>query len=106
MRMVAISAPAVASNFPDTYLRVQGWLKRLGVSAIFDVSFGAELRSKSTGAHPDATDPRPSSLSLARQSSRYIELYKPELMPYLAPADSPMVHTIKMIREYYPQYRP
>jgi iron only hydrogenase large subunit-like protein len=35
----------------------------------------------------------------------YIEIYQPRLLPYLAPADSPMLHTIKMIREYYPQYK-
>jgi ArsR family metal-binding transcriptional regulator len=34
----------------------------------------------------------------------YIELNRPELLPYLAPADSPMLHTIKMIRRFYPQY--
>jgi hypothetical protein len=32
-------------------------------------------------------------------------LYRPELIPYLAPADSPMMHTMKMIKRYYPQYK-
>ena len=35
----------------------------------------------------------------------YIETYQPSLLPYLVPADSPMVHTIKMIKEFYPQFR-
>jgi ABC-type transporter Mla subunit MlaD len=35
----------------------------------------------------------------------FIEIYHPELLPYLAPADSPMLHSIKMIREYYPQFK-
>jgi iron only hydrogenase large subunit-like protein len=35
----------------------------------------------------------------------YVEIYRPELIPYLAPADSPMLHTVKMIKEFYPQYR-
>jgi iron only hydrogenase large subunit-like protein len=34
----------------------------------------------------------------------FIEIYHPELIPSLAPADSPMLHSIKMIREYYPRY--
>ncbi|MEQ8161276.1 MAG: ATP-binding protein, partial [Smithellaceae bacterium] len=35
----------------------------------------------------------------------YIEIYQPELIKYLVPYDSPMIHTIKMIRRYYPAYR-
>jgi hypothetical protein len=35
----------------------------------------------------------------------FIELYRPELIPYLAPADSPMMHTMKMIKRYYPEYK-
>lgn len=34
----------------------------------------------------------------------YIQIYHPKLIPYLAPADSPMMHTIKMIKRFYPQY--
>ncbi len=35
----------------------------------------------------------------------YLQIYQPELLPHLAPADSPMLHTIKMVREFYPQFR-
>ncbi|MDR3138294.1 MAG: methyl-accepting chemotaxis protein, partial [Treponema sp.] len=35
----------------------------------------------------------------------FIEIYRPELIPYLAPADSPMLHTMKMIKRFYPQYK-
>ncbi|MDR2302800.1 MAG: 4Fe-4S binding protein, partial [Deltaproteobacteria bacterium] len=45
--MVAIVAPAVASTFPNQYFNFNGWLKSLGVKAVFDVSFGAELTVKS-----------------------------------------------------------
>lgn len=103
--MVAISAPAIAANFPGNYLRLHGWLSSLGVEAFFDVSFGAELTIKSyieavKKLKPPAliSQPCPAIVS-------YIEIYQPELIPYLAPADSPMLHTIKMIREYYPAYR-
>lgn len=34
----------------------------------------------------------------------YIEIYRPELIQHLAPADSPMMHTVRMIREFYPEY--
>src|SRR6185369_8375619 len=46
-KIVAIVAPAIASNFPGKYLNFNGWLKRIGVKGIFDVSFGAELTIKS-----------------------------------------------------------
>lgn len=103
--MVAIVAPAVAASFTETYLNLNGWLKQLGVSAVFDVSFGAELTVKSyveyiknSGAKTVIAQPCPAIVN-------YIELYRPELLPYLAPADSPMLHTIKMIKEFYPQYK-
>jgi Fe-S-cluster-containing dehydrogenase component len=42
-RIIAMVAPAVASNFPGRYLNLNGYLKSRGVKAVFDVSFGAEL---------------------------------------------------------------
>ena len=104
-KMVAVVAPAIASSFPGRYRRFLGWLKSLGVSACFDVSFGAELTVKSYVRHIDEAEP---TLVIAQPCPAivsYIELYRPELLQYLAPADSPMLHTIKMIREYYPEYR-
>ncbi|MBN2651653.1 MAG: 4Fe-4S binding protein [Spirochaetales bacterium] len=102
--LVAIVAPAAASNFPDEYLNLNGWLKELGVRAVFDVSFGAELTVKSylEAIKNDKiknliAQPCPSIV-------RYIELYHPELIPFLAPADSPMLHTMKMIKSFYPKY--
>lgn len=104
-KIVAIAAPAIASNFPNSYLKLNSWLKDIGVEAIFDVSFGAELTVKSyleySKTNPNKTiiaQPCPAIVS-------FIEIYKPELIDNLAPADSPMLHTIKMIKEYYPQYR-
>jgi hypothetical protein len=35
----------------------------------------------------------------------YIELHHPELIRYLAPADSPMMHTMKMVREFYKEHK-
>lgn len=103
-RIVAVVAPAVASNFPGKYLQLNAWLKEIGVAALFDVSFGAELTIKSyleyAKSNPQTiiAQPCPSIVS-------YIEIYQPELLPYLAPADSPMLHTIKMIKNFYTEYR-
>jgi Fe-S-cluster-containing hydrogenase component 2 len=42
-KIIAVTAPAVASVFPDQFLNLNGYLKSLGVEAFFDVSLGAEL---------------------------------------------------------------
>ena len=103
--MVAMVAPSAATNFAEQYLRLNGWLKTLGVAAVFDVGFGAELAARSFAEHlkthpesPLITSPCPAVVS-------YIELYQPELLPYLAPIDSPMIHTVRMIERHYPQFR-
>jgi len=104
-KMVAIVAPAIAANFPYNYLKLNGWLKSIGIEAVFDVSFGAELTVKSyieylKENHPDMIIAQPCPAIVT-----YIEIYKPELLKYLAPAHSPMLHTIQMIKNFYPQYK-
>lgn len=79
-------------------------MKSLGVKAVFDVSFGAELTTKSyveyiKNKNPDLLIAQPCPALVS-----YCEIYKPDLLKYLVPADSPMAHTMKMIREYYRQY--
>jgi len=103
--MVSVIAPAVAASFPTTYLNLNGWLKKEGVSANFDVSFGAELTIKSYLDHIQKNNPRTVIAQPCPAIVSYIELYKPELLEYLAPADSPMLHAVKMIKEFYPEYK-
>lgn len=103
--MVTVIAPAIAASFPTTYLNLNGWFKQQGVSANFDVSFGAELTIKSYLDHIQRNNPKTVIAQPCPAIVSYIELYKPELLEYLAPADSPMLHTVKMIKEFYPQYR-
>ena len=103
-KIVAIAAPAVASNFPGEYLHLNGWLKSLGVEAVFDVSFGAELTVKSYLEVIKTKKPKCVIAQPCPALVSYIEIYKPELLEYLAPADSPMMHTMRMVRQFYPQY--
>lgn len=103
--MVTIVAPAIAASFPTTYLNLNGWLKKQGISANFDVSFGAELTIKTYLDHIEKNSPKTVISQPCPAIVSYIELYKPELLEYLAPADSPMLHAIKMIKEFYPQYK-
>lgn len=103
--MVSIIAPAVAASFPESYLNLNGWLKDQGVKANFDVSFGAELTIKSYLEYVKQAKPKTVIAQPCPAIVNYIELYKPELLGYLAPADSPMLHAIKMVKEFYPQYK-
>ncbi len=105
IKIIAIVAPGVATSFPNEYLNLNGWIKSIGINAIFDVSFGAELAVKS---YIDLLKTSNKKMVIAQPCPvlvNYIEIYYPELIPYLAPVDSPMGHTMKMIREFYPQYR-
>ena len=104
-KVVAIAAPAVASSFPDEYLKLNGYLKSIGVEAIFDVSFGAELTVLSYLDYIKKENPKMVIAQPCPAIVTYIETYQPELIPYLAPAHSPMLHTIMMVREFYPQYK-
>ncbi|MDX9801913.1 MAG: [Fe-Fe] hydrogenase large subunit C-terminal domain-containing protein [Spirochaetia bacterium] len=103
-KMIAIVAPASAAVFPDDFMRLNSYLKSIGVEAVFDVSFGAELTVKSYFEHIKATNPKTVIAQPCPAIVTYVEIYKPELLEYLAPADSPMTHTIKMIKHFYPEY--
>jgi len=103
--IIAVAAPAVASFFPDQFLNLNGWLKSLGVEAFFDVSLGAELTVMSYIDYIREKKPRTVISQPCPAIVTYIEIHHPNLLPYLAPADSPILHTIKMIKEYYPEYK-
>jgi iron only hydrogenase large subunit-like protein len=104
-KMVAVVAPAIASFLPDEYMNFNGWLKSLGVAAVFDVSFGAEITVVSYLDHIKTNNPKTVIAQPCPAIANYIQIYAPKLIPFLAPADSPMLHTIKMLREYFPQYK-
>jgi iron only hydrogenase large subunit-like protein len=103
--IIAIVAPASAASFDGKYLELNGLLKSLGVQAVFDVSFGAELTVKSYVNYINKNNPVTVIAQPCPTLVSYIEMYRPELIPYLAPADSPMMHVMKMIKRYYPRYK-
>lgn len=103
--MIAVAAPALISSFRDNYRNLIGWLKQKGVAAVFDVSFGAELTVRSYLEYIKEASPEVVISQPCPAIVTYIEIYKPELIKMLAPADSPMLHTIKMIKKYHPEYK-
>ena len=105
VKMIAIVAPAIVTSFPDKYLHFNTWLKSIGVEAVFDVSFGAELTVKSYLEHIKNKKPKLVISQPCPAIVTYVQIYRPELIPYLAPAHSPMLHTILMVKEFHPEYR-
>ena len=103
-KIIAVVAPAAASVFPGQFLNLNGWLKSVGVEAFFDVSFGAELTVISYLDYIKGENPKTVIAQPCPAIVSFIQIYHPELLSCLAPAHSPMLHTIKMIREYYPEY--
>jgi PAS domain S-box-containing protein len=102
--IVGIVAPSAAASFPETYLNLIGWLKAKGLRAAFDVSFGAELTAYSLVEHIRTKNPRLVIASPCPAIVTFVQTYHPELLEHLPPVDSPMLHTVKMIRTYYPQF--
>jgi len=103
VKMVAIVAPAAAALKAD-YKQLTTYLKNSGIKAVFDVSFGAELTVKSYLEYIKEHNPKCIIAQPCPSLVTFIELYRPELFKYLAPVDSPMAHTMKMIREFYKEY--
>lgn len=103
--MVAVIAPSAEISFGKELLQFNGFLKSAGISAFFDVSFGAELTIESYLKHIQSQKPRTVISQPCPAIVSYIEQVRPELIPLLAPADSPMVHTIKMINRFYPKFK-
>ncbi len=102
--VIAIVAPAVAVNFKGQDKELNGWLKSIGVKAVFDVSFGAELTTKTyveqmTRENPELMISQPCPALIT-----YMETYRPNLIKYLAKGDSPMAHTVEFIRHFHPEY--
>lgn len=87
--MGVLIAPAAAINFPGSLPQLITALRMMGVKAVFDVSFGAEITTymymkalQSGAKRPLIAQPCPAIVS-------FIEIFHPDLIPYLAPVHSP-----------------
>ncbi|PIE86363.1 MAG: hypothetical protein CSA05_00920 [Bacteroidia bacterium] len=103
-KFVVFCDPAVISNFPGEFLNLNGWLKSLGAKIFFDVSFGAELAARSYVQYIREKKPKLLISQSCPVISNYIQVYKSELLPFLAPINSPLIHSMKMVKEFYPHY--
>ncbi|MDF2875785.1 MAG: rsxB 7 [Sporomusa sp.] len=98
VRISVVAAPAVRFNFE--YRRLFGYLKSAGVNIIYDVSFGADI---TTWAYLKAIKEYSLDSIIAQPCPaivNYVEKYKPELIPRLAPIHSPVMCTAVYLKKY------
>lgn len=98
-KISVLVAPAVRNNFSD-YNKLLGFLKRSGVNLILDVSFGADI---TTWAYLKAIKEKHISTVIAQPCPvivSYIQHYKTELLPYLAPIHSPVTCSAVYLKKY------
>ena len=92
-------APSIRHSLPS-YKRLFGYLKSLGVNLIMDVSFGADI---ATWAYLRTLEAGGRSTMIAQPCPVvvfYIQKHMPELIPYLAPIQSPTLCAAIYIRNY------
>ena len=85
-----VAAPSAQLHFPELP-RLFGWLKSLGARKFYDVSLGADI---CTWAYLKARKHLSLPSMIAQPCSsivNYCERYLPELLPYLAPIQSPLL---------------
>lgn len=99
-KITVVIAPAFIANYPAQYKRILGYLKELGVSHIYSVSFGADICTwgylkyfEKTGKKGMISSPCPAVVS-------YIEKYRKELIEYMMPVYSPVMCMAKYLKKY------
>ena len=98
--LVFISAPAHIASWGPNYKKIVYVLKHyLKAKKVYDVSFGAEI---SVLKYLEAIEKKDLKCIISQPCPaivRYIEMYQPKLLEYLAPVDSPAMATARYLRE-------
>ncbi len=98
-KISVVIAPAARFNFPDVG-KVISYLKSIGVNGVYDVSFGADI---CTWAHiKTIKDTRPKTM-IAQPCPvvvSYVEKFKPSLIQYLSPIQSPVICLGTYLKKY------
>ena len=84
-------APSFPANYPDTWARVLGKLKALGVNRIISVSFGADITTWGYINYIQKHDFTGGISQPCPAVVGYIERYLPDLLPKLFPVQSPLM---------------
>jgi methyl-accepting chemotaxis protein/NAD-dependent dihydropyrimidine dehydrogenase PreA subunit len=98
-KISVVVAPAARINF-ENHGKLIGFLKASGVNLVYDVSFGADI---TTWAYLKAIREKKLSSLISQPCPavvNYIEKYRPELIPQLAPVHSPTLCTAIYMKQY------
>ena len=99
--LVFIVAPSIVGSWGMDYTKIISYLKtNLKAKAVYDVSFGAELTVMKYIEYIRNNNPKCVIAQPCPVVVKYIEMYKPQLMKYLAPVDSPAMALARYLREY------
>ncbi len=91
-------APAAAVNYAPWLGQMLTALRRMGVKYIFDVSFGAEITAYQYVKALNSEVTRPVIAQQCPAIVSFIEIYQPDLLPYLARSHSPAINTAIWLR--------
>jgi iron only hydrogenase large subunit-like protein len=94
-----IVAPAIRTNF-DQYRNLLGFLRKSGVRAIFDTSFGADICTWAYLRYMTANNATGLVSQPCPAIVNYVERYTPDLLPKLAPIHSPAMCTAVYMKKY------
>jgi len=94
-----IAAPSIQTNIPE-YKKLFTYLKNLGITKIYDASYGADICIWATINYLKKSD----SIRIINQSCpaivSYCEMFRHDLLSYLSPVHSPIVCTAIYMRDY------
>jgi iron only hydrogenase large subunit-like protein/prefoldin subunit 5 len=98
--LTLIVAPSVKIAFDGYWRHVLKWMRTRGVKAVYDVSYGADI---CTWAHLELIKKNPDAKIISQPCAaitNYVLKYRPELIPYLSPVQSPMLCLAVYLRKY------
>ncbi|MFH0864154.1 MAG: [Fe-Fe] hydrogenase large subunit C-terminal domain-containing protein [Candidatus Gottesmanbacteria bacterium] len=102
--LVAMLAPSFPIMF--AYPQIIGKLKRLGFKYVVEVAVGAQETNRQL---LELLKKEPRSRYITSPCSSIIRLIRskyPELVKFIAPVDSPIIATAKLVSQKYPKFRP
>ncbi|WP_297428326.1 [Fe-Fe] hydrogenase large subunit C-terminal domain-containing protein [Clostridium sp.] len=98
-KLSVIAAPSIIANFNE-YKKIFGYLKKIGVNFIYDVSFGADISVWAYIRHLEKENQNTMISQTCISITNYIQKHHPKLTEKLAPVQSPMISTAIYMKKY------
>lgn len=99
-KVSVIVSPSLLTDYEHSYNNILGYLKHIGVNHIYNASFGADIM---TWAYMRLIYQFGLSGVISQSCPvivNYLEKYKPELLEYLMPVQSPVICTAIYVSDY------